>query len=246
MQKPVRAALAGAALLAAVAVALVSWAPWEEGAPKHFTAVAERSVAWVPGHGHLYARLERPALLRSRPGGGPVIGLPVRTEFDSSRVLPVLERRGQWLGVIATQRPNGRLGWISARDVALGRQPYSIRIDLSKRELTLLRHRDVVQRVPVAIGQPSTPTPKGRFAITDSLRVNDPASPYGCCALALSAHQPKIEQGWGGGDRVAIHATTNEYSIGQPVTHGCLRASQYYMRKLIRRVPLGTPVEITS
>jgi hypothetical protein len=244
MRKAPVVVLAAAALLGTVAFVLVQRSG--PSPPRHFTAIAEHSVTWIPGHGHLYARLKRPVLLRSRPGGGGAVGLPVRTEFNSWRVLPVVRRQGEWLGVIATQRPNGRLGWIRARDVALGRQPYSIRIDLSKRELILRRERRVVQRVPVAIGQPSTPTPTGRFAVTDALRVNDPASPYGCCVVALSAHQPHIEQGWGGGDRVAIHATTNEYSIGRAVSHGCLRASQYYMRKLIRRVPLGTPVRITA
>jgi L,D-transpeptidase catalytic domain len=243
--RKVLAAAGAATLLGAGAFTLLDLGSGDKP-PRPFTAVGGRSVVSIPGEGHLYARLKRTTVLWSRPGGGVRVGLPARTEFDSVRVLPVVRRRGDWLGVIATQRPNGRLGWISSGDVTLGRQPYSIRIDLSSRQLTLRRHRRVVQRAAVAVGQPSTPTPTGRFAVTDALRVNDAGSPYGCCALALSAHQPKIQQGWGGGDRVAVHATSNESSIGRPVSLGCLRASQYHMRKLIRRVPLGTPVLITN
>ena len=40
----------------------------------------------------------------------------------------------------------------------------------------------------MAIGTPGAPTPTGRFAVTDRLVTNDPAGPYGCCILALSAN----------------------------------------------------------
>jgi lipoprotein-anchoring transpeptidase ErfK/SrfK len=67
---------------------------------------------------------------------------------------------------------------------------------------------------------------------------------YGCCALALSGHQPHIPQGWGGVDRIAIHATTATGTIGAPASHGCLRAPDAGMRRLMAVIPLGTTVRI--
>src|SRR5206468_2972944 len=96
--------------------------------------------------------------------------------------------------------------------------------------------------VPVAVGTPATPTPTGTFGVTDRLRMS--GTTYGCCALALSGNQPYITQGWGGGTRLAIHGTSSAGSIGTPASHGCLRASERAMRRLLAVIPLGTTVRI--
>ena len=88
---------------------------------------------------------------------------------------------------------------------------------------------------------PASPTPIGRFAITDTFRGNlNPA--YGCCALATSATQSDLPSGWLGGDRIAIHGTTGP--LGAALSHGCIRASNAAVSALVRRVGLGTPVVI--
>jgi lipoprotein-anchoring transpeptidase ErfK/SrfK len=51
-------------------------------------------------------------------------------------------------------------------------------------------------------------------------------------------------QGWGGGDRIAIHGTTTSGSVGTPASHGCMRASESAMRRLMGVIPLGTTVRI--
>jgi lipoprotein-anchoring transpeptidase ErfK/SrfK len=103
-----------------------------------------------------------------------------------------------------------------------------------------------VRRVALAVGRPGTTTPTGRFAVTDALNIDGPPGPYGCCALALTARQPNVPQGWSGSDRVAIHGTTNEATIGTPASSGCLRARERDMRWLLTHVPLGAPVRIEA
>jgi hypothetical protein len=76
--------------------------------------------------------------------------------------------------------------------------------------------------------------------------VLDKSSPYGCCVLALTGHQTKLPPGWPGGDRLAIHATSDTSSIGKAVSLGCMRAASSQARWLIESVPLGTPVFIRS
>jgi hypothetical protein len=63
----------------------------------------------------------------------------------------------------------------------------------------------VVRSFRVGIGAPGTPTPVGRFAVTDELKGAGYSPVYGCCILALSAHQTRLSSGWTGGDRIAIH-----------------------------------------
>jgi L,D-transpeptidase-like protein len=200
------------------------------------------------GAGRLWttAQIVRAADLRAAPGGRVVARVGTRTEFGSDRVLAVTGRRGGWLRVLAAERPNGAAGWIRARAVRLGAVDVSIHVDRSARELTVRREGRVVRRMAVAVGRPGTPTPTGRFAVTDRLRASAADSPYGCCALALSGHQTRLVPGWPGGDRLAIHGTQNPETVGHPASLGCMRARGGDIRALMRLVPLGTPVFVRA
>jgi lipoprotein-anchoring transpeptidase ErfK/SrfK len=200
-----------------------------------------------PAYERQLVGVQRATALRARPGGRAVARVGPRTRFGSQTVLPVVAWRGGWLGVISSALPNGRIGWLPA---SAPLRPYATdyRIDASlrRRRVVVRRGTRVVLRFPVAVGGPGTPTPTGRFAVTDTLVTEDPASPYGCCVLALSGHQPRTPQGWGGGDRIAIHATDRPGTIGSAASLGCLRAPEDAMRRLIRLVPLGTVVTIRA
>ena len=146
--------------------------------------------------------------------------LKPRTEFGSRKVVAVTRRRDGWLRVVTPELDNGRAGWIRESKVRLGAVDVSIHVDRSARRLTVRRRGRVVRRLPVAVGRPGTETPTGRFAVTDKLRTQRADSPYGCCALALSGHQPRLLPGWPGGDRLAIHATPQADSVGQAASLG--------------------------
>ena len=187
-------------------------------------------------------------VVRSRPRGRVVVRLDGRTEFGSPTTVSVAAQRGRWLGVVTTHRPNGRLGWIDPEEsaVARWRTRVSLAIDLSKRRLVVRRGNRVLRRVTVAVGRPSSPTPTGRFAVTDKLSGSRFSAAYGCCILALSAHQPNLPAGWQGGDRIAVHGTNDPGSIGTAASAGCPRARDADMRYLLRRVPLGAPVFVRA
>jgi lipoprotein-anchoring transpeptidase ErfK/SrfK len=192
----------------------------------------------------LGARVVRRTQLRTRPGGPVVRSVGTRTGYGSPRVLAVVARRGPWLGVLSDHVPNSRTAWIPAASAQLLHEPYRLDVDLSARRIVVRREGRVVRRVRIAIGLPHTPTPTGRFAVTDALRIGRGYPQYGCCALALTARQPNVPQGWSGGDRIAIHGTTNERTIGGPASFGCLRARNADMRWLLRNVTLGAQVRI--
>ncbi len=187
-------------------------------------------------------------VVRSRPGGRVVARLGARTEFGSPTTLAVAAKRGRWLGVVTTLLPNGRLGWVDPAESAVlpGRTRVRVTIDLSARSLVVSRGDRVLRRVTVAVGAPGSPTPTGRFAVTDKLAGSAFSSAYGCCILALSAHQPSLPSGWQGGDRIAVHGTNDPGSIGAAASAGCPRASDADMRYLLRAVPLGAPVFVRA
>ena len=209
-------------------------------------AEAAERVPAAPRGRYLTARLLSPTALRASPGGRALHRLGVRTEFGSRRILSVTARRAGWLAVITPERKNGRLGWIPERRVRLASTNFSVHVDRSARRLTLRRAGRAVRSFPVAVGRPGTETPTGRFAVTDKLHPDDPGSPYGCCALALSGHQTKLIDGWPGGDRLAIHATPNPETVGKAASLGCMRAHTRDIRRLMRTVPVGTPVFVRA
>jgi L,D-transpeptidase catalytic domain len=184
--------------------------------------------------------------LRARPNGRVVAGAEATTEFGSPRVLSVAARRGPWLGVVATELPNGRLAWVNRRNAALRlrRTAYSLHADLSRRRLELRKRGRTLLGLSVAIGRPGSETPTGRFSVTDRLSGSSYGPYYGCCILALSGHQPHLPAGWPGGDRLAIHGTDSPATIGTAASAGCLRAADADLQALMHRVPLGTPVFI--
>lgn len=185
-------------------------------------------------------------VVRARPRGPVLARLGARTEFGSPTTLLVAERRGRWLGVVTTHVANGRLGWVDSRADALATSRTRVRvtIDLSDRSLVVRRGDRVLRRMTVGIGRPSSPTPIGRFAVTDKLPGARYGSYYGCCILALSAHQPLLPAGWRGGDRIAVHGTDDPGSIGAAASAGCPRARDADLRYLMRVVPLGAPVVV--
>ena len=202
------------------------------------------SLRRARGSGTPIALIERPTRLRARPRGEELAELGSETEFGSPRVLAVVGRRGRWLEVMAAELPNGQTGFVRAGATDVGGVDYSLSVSLGRRVLEVRRRDRLVRSVPVAIGGPATPTPTGTFAVTDKLRMLEHESIYGCCALALTGHQPNVPQGWAGGDRLAVHGTSSEATIGEAASLGCLRAADADIRWLVDRVPLGTLVNV--
>lgn len=186
--------------------------------------------------------------LRVRPNGRLAARVDGSTEFGSTRAMSVAAQRGPWLGVVSTEMANGQLAWVHRGNpgLRLRGQSYSLHADLSRRSLELHRGGRLIRRISVAIGRPGSETPTGRFAVTDKLRGGNFGPYYGCCILALNAHQPKLPAGWQGGNRIAIHGTNSPGTIGSPASAGCLRAADSDLELLMRRVPLGTPVFIRN
>jgi lipoprotein-anchoring transpeptidase ErfK/SrfK len=224
--------------------------PAEAAAPalEPIQEVAPTPPPKPPGTQILRVRAGETVNLRSKPRGKVVREVAAATQFGSPTTLTVAAERGGWVGVTSTDLPNGKLGWVKKQNTATEqrRTKLTIRVDLSQRRLRLVNGDRTLREVTVGIGRPGSPTPTGRFAVTDELEGANYGAYYGCCILALSGHQPNLPPGWPGGDRLAIHGTSNPAGIGGRPSAGCLHAGESDLRALMRRVPLGTPVIIRS
>ncbi len=158
----------------------------------------------------------------------------------------VARRKGAWLAVQAPELKNGQVGWLRASEARLDTTPWALHADLSSKRIEVRKDGRRMRSFSIAIGNPQNPTPKGRFSVTDKLKVTDAGSPYGCCVLALTGHQVDLPPDWPGGDRLAVHATQDISSIGKPVSLGCMRAKSDNARWLINTIPLGSPIFVTA
>lgn len=221
-------------------------------AASHFTPVAPPShsapvnLLLPPGNGALVALVVHPTLMRTRPGGRVLAKVSTQTQFGSPNGMWVERLSGSWLGVASQLAGNNRLGWIPASAASLSRVDWELKVSLSARRLTVIDAGRPVKRFTIAVGAPSSPTPTGRFAVTDRLDTGDPEGPYGCCILALSALAPHAITDWTGGYRVAIHSTPEYGSIGENVSHGCMRLTLAEGRWLLNHIPIGTPTLISA
>jgi len=211
--------------------------------PSRLSAPAQKST---DSKGALVAVVHHETTMLSAPDGSEIATQPTTTQFGSPSVLLVRRTKPGWLGVVSPLAGNGRLGWIRSSSSSLLHVDWQLDVSLAKRRLTVLENGRLRRRYTVAVGSAAAPTPTGVFAVTDRLRTGDPSGPYGCCILALSALAPHAIQDWSGGNRIAIHSTSETSSIGEAVSHGCLRLTLAEGQWLIDHVPLGTPTIIRS
>jgi lipoprotein-anchoring transpeptidase ErfK/SrfK len=225
--------IAACAVAATVLAACAAESPTTAWPTTGRSLYAVGSDVAVPGAGVLP--------LHAAPGSRRVLArVGPRTAFGSPTRLAVVGETRRWLAVISARLRNHVRGFVPRSSVRVVHVAVSVEVDLSARRLTVWRMGVALRRIGVAVGAQSTPTPQGRFAVTDELS-NFWPSVYGCCAIALSGRQTQPTPGWSGGDRLAIHAGSG---IGAAVSTGCLRAASSDMRFLMRTLPLGTQVVV--
>lgn len=176
----------------------------------------------------------------------PVSTLSPQTEYTLPRTVLAFDQYQDWLHVYLPTRPNDATGWVKASDVTVSAPlEYQIKVSLEDHTVTLLHNGAVEFQTPAATGTGDTPTPTGTFFYTDPLDLaTQPGTGYGVFAIGLSGHSNVLQEFAGSNGQIAIHGTDDEGTIGQSVSHGCVRVSNEAILKLAP-LPLGTPVVIT-
>lgn len=185
-------------------------------------------------------------VVRAVPRGRIMGSLPTGTPLGTPTWLWAVatSRDGRWARVVLPWTPNGRTGWVTLRGRREIHTGIWVQADLSRRRVMLMRGSHVLHSFVAAVGASDSPTPIGRFSVTDPISTGDPSGPYGWYAFGLSGHQPNLPPGWGGGDQLAIHGTNDPASLGTPASAGCLRVSAAALGVLKRALRPGTPVVI--
>lgn len=179
----------------------------------------------------------------AEPGSETILAtLSAHTDFGSARVLMVEEVHGAWVRVQLPVRPNGTSGWVRSSDVSVEEISARVEVDLASRMITTWLDGEVLMQTSVAVGSEANPTPTGVFFITDKVDTGNDDSAYGPFALGLSGYSDTLTEFAGGDGQIGIHGTNVPGSIGQAVSHGCVRLPNHLIAILAAELPLGTPV----
>jgi lipoprotein-anchoring transpeptidase ErfK/SrfK len=196
------------------------------------------------------ARVDGEIAVYDEPGAdAPARTLPATTDFGTPTVVLVTQIGAGpsegWAEVLLPVRPNGSTGWIRSDDVELHDITLEVEVDLEARRLTVRDDGEELLSTATAIGDPEHPTPTGRFYVVDKLQSPNPGGAYGPFAMGLSAYSNVLTEFAGGDGQVGIHGTNAPASVGQPVSHGCMRVDNAVITELTDILPLGTPVTIS-
>jgi L,D-transpeptidase catalytic domain len=189
--------------------------------------------------------VEREVVARRRPDrdAARVMRLGTRTPEGTSNLVLTLARVRRWVKVRLPMLPNNSTGWV--RREALGGYTVvrtELIVDRQRLRLRLERRGRTILRAPIGVGEPHWPTPRGRFYVRNKLRgFSSPV--YGPVAFGTSARSAVLTD-WPGGGFIGIHGTNQPGLLPGRVSHGCIRLRNADIRRLARRMPVGTPIHI--
>lgn len=197
---------------------------------------------------HANALVRAPVYLRPSFRAPVVTRLRYQTEDGPLETYVALERRVRpeqrtWVRIRLPGRPNGRTGWVHRDELGpLRTVTTMLRVDRGALRATLYRRGRPIWSSPIGVGAASTPTPAGRFWIRTRLRGLGDGTVYGPWAFGTAAYS--VLSDWPGGGVIGIHGTNEPWLIPGRPSHGCIRVPNAQIRRLVRLMPIGTPVRI--
>lgn len=201
-------------------------------------------------HSTLIGRVTKNLVARSRPSASsPVIERFTRKNLYGAPQVFNIVRSAEgpsgsiWYEALLPVRPNGTTGFVSSTSLELLRTPYRLEVDRAKFTLELWKGCRLEERFRIGIGTGRTPTPVGRFYLVALLKPPTQDSIYGTYAYGLSAFSDHLPD-WEGGGVIGLHGTNDPSSIGRQSSSGCIRMRNGDIRRLVRMLPLGTPIDI--
>ncbi|MFT7473511.1 MAG: lipoprotein-anchoring transpeptidase ErfK/SrfK [Verrucomicrobiales bacterium] len=165
------------------------------------------------------------------PADGPLVFLTTSNEAD-------------WHEVLLPVRPNGSIGWVRDQDVSLAAHNYRIRVDLADFRLRVTEGGVPIFDTVAGVASDNSPTPGGRYYLTELRAPTTPDTVYGSFAYGLSGFSETFETFNGGPGQLGIHGTNSPESLGTAVSAGCIRLHNDDVARLVTFLPLGVPVVV--
>lgn len=122
-------------------------------------------------------------------------------------------------------------------------------LKLDERRVYVYRGEVIEESYPVAIGKDGWETPKGLFQVFAAIENPGWTNPFTNERVPRSADSPLGDRWiafWSNGEAlIGFHGTPDRESVGQAMSHGCVRMYNEDIRELFELVDIGTPVIVT-
>lgn len=211
------------------------------------TAAASNAANFGDGPSTIATARTKTVQIYQNPGDAdPSMRLRSPNPDGVTRVFLVIGTQPGWLHVLLPAPPNGSQGWIATKDVTTAKTSYWVQVLQSKHRVKVYQGKKVLIDTPAAIGKADTPTPGGRYYLTELLQAPNPKGAYGPYAYGLNGYSTTLTQFNGQDPIIGIHGTNEPKSLGTSVSHGCVRVGNDVITKMAKMLPLGTPVQIAS
>lgn len=121
-------------------------------------------------------------------------------------------------------------------------------ISLGDRRVYVYDQDQVKTSFPIAIGRGGWETPTGEFQVMQMIRDPRWEHPFTGVIVPAGGTNPLGSRWIGfwsdGTNTIGFHGTPNESSVGQAVSHGCVRMYNRDVQALFEMVAVGTPVTV--
>ncbi len=115
----------------------------------------------------------------------------------------------------------------------VSKNQYTIHVDLDDNTMYIFKNKVLVKKYPVSGGKSSTPSPLGTWTI-----VSKDVWGEGFGGTWMGFNVP-----WG---KFGIHGTDEPWSIGNDLSHGCIRMFNKDAEAVRKLIPVGTKVTIVK
>ncbi|MCA1903501.1 MAG: L,D-transpeptidase family protein [Cyanobacteria bacterium KgW148] len=129
-------------------------------------------------------------------------------------------------------------------------QVTKLEVSLSERRVTAFKGSIKHRTYPIAVGRQGWETPKGTFKVKQKFARPDWKNPFTGDVIKAGDPDNPLGQYWigfwtNGKDWSGFHGTPNRNSVGQAVSHGCLRMYSEDIKELFALVSTETIVEVS-
>lgn len=125
--------------------------------------------------------------------------------------------------------------------------PFRVELSLSRRQVTLVLKDKPFKTYPVAVGRPGWETPKGQYKVRTMIKNPAWSNPFTGEIIPGGDPDNPLGNRWigfwtDGKNEIGFHGTPSRGSIGQAVSHGCVRMYEEHIEEIFKLIPVGTPV----
>lgn len=126
-------------------------------------------------------------------------------------------------------------------------EPFRLELSLNRRQVTLVRGGKPFKTYPVAVGRPGWETPVGQYKVRTMIKNPAWINPFTGEIIPGGAPDNPLGNRWvgfwtDGKNQIGFHGTPSRGSIGQAVSHGCVRMYEEHIEEIFKLIPPETPV----